>query len=94
MRDLGSGSAVLADANRKPCGEDVFGCVQIPVMGCSAVRARPCPDFEAGHALRPGLRPAVGADLRARIIPIDGYDIFRPLGSFVVPIPSNVVVRA
>ena len=24
MRDLGSGSAVLADANRKPCGEDVF----------------------------------------------------------------------
>lgn len=34
MRDLGSGSAVLADANRKPCGEDVFGCVQIPVMGC------------------------------------------------------------
>ena len=75
MRDLGSGSAVLADANRKPCGEDVFGCVQIPVMGCSAVRARPCPDFEAGHALRPGLRPAVGADLRARIIPIDGYEL-------------------
>ena len=28
MRDLGSGSAVLADADRKPCGEDVFGCVQ------------------------------------------------------------------
>lgn len=75
MRDPGSGSAVLADANRKPCGEDVFGCVQIPVMACSAVRARPCPDFEAGHALRPGLRPAVGADLRARIIPVDGYEL-------------------
>lgn len=75
MRDLGSGSAVLADADRKPCGEDVFGCVQIPVMGCSAVRARPCPDLETGHALRPGLRPAVGADLRARIIPVDGYEL-------------------
>lgn len=75
MRDLGSGSAVLADADRKPCGEDVFGCVQIPVMGCSAVRARPCPDFEAGHALRPGLRPAVGAGLCARIIPVDGYEL-------------------
>lgn len=75
MRDLGSGSAVLADADRKPCGEDVFGCVQIPVMGCSAVRARPCPDFETGHALRPGLRPAVGAVLRARIIPVDGYEL-------------------
>ena len=75
MRDLGSGSAVLADANRKPCGEDVFGCVQVTVVACPAVRARPCPDFEAGHALRPGLRPAVGADLRARIIPIDGYEL-------------------
>lgn len=67
MRDLGSGSAVLADANRKPCGEDVFGCVQVTVVACPAVRARPCPDFEAGHALRPGLRPAVGADLHARM---------------------------
>ena len=75
MRDLGSGSAVLADANRKPCGEDVFGCVQVTVVACPAVRARPCPDFEAGHALRPGLRPAVGADLRARIIPVDGYEL-------------------
>lgn len=82
MRDLGSGSAVLADADRKPCGEDVFGCVQIPVMGCSAVRARPCPDFEAGHALRPGLRPAVGAGLRARIIPVDGYVLRRKTSGF------------
>lgn len=32
MRDLGSGSAVLADADRKPCGEDVFGCVQVTVV--------------------------------------------------------------
>lgn len=68
MRNLGSGSAILADADRKPCGEDVFSCVQVTVVACSAVRARPCPDLEAGHALRPGLRPAVGADLRARII--------------------------
>lgn len=75
MRDLGSGSAILADANRKPCGEDVFGCVRVTVVACPAVRARPCPDFEAGHALRPGLRPAVGADLRARIILVDGYEL-------------------
>lgn len=31
MRDLGSGSAVYADADRKPCGEDVF-----------LLRSRPC----------------------------------------------------
>ena len=83
MRDPGSGSAVLADADRKPCGEDVFGCVQVTVVACSAVRARPCPDFEAGHALRPGLRPAVGADLRARIIPVDGYELS--------PVPFSLV---
>ena len=75
MRDLGSGSAILADADRKPCGEDVFGCVHVTVVTGAAVRARPCPDFEAGHALRPGLRPAMGADLRARIIPVDGYEL-------------------
>lgn len=75
MRDLGSGSAVLADANRKPCGEDVFSCVHVTVVTGAAVRARPCPDLETGHALRPGLRPAVGAYLRARIIPVDGYEL-------------------
>lgn len=75
MRDLGSGSAVLADADRKPCGEDVFGCVHVTVVTGAAVRARPCPDLETGHALRPGLRPAMGADLSARIIPVDGYEL-------------------
>ena len=75
MRDLGSGSAVLADADRKPCGEDVSGCVQVTVVACPAVRACPCPDLKAGHALRPGLRPAMGADLRTRIILVDGDEL-------------------
>ncbi len=33
MRDLGSGSAVLADADRKPCGEDVFRLRSNPCHG-------------------------------------------------------------
>ena len=51
MRDLGSGSAVLADANRKPCGEDVFGCVQVTVVACSAVRVAMPPVFGFGECV-------------------------------------------
>lgn len=49
MRDLGSGSAVLADANRKPCGEDVS----------AAFKSRSWLVPQSGHVhaltLRPGM---------------------------------------
>lgn len=76
-------STVFADANRKPCGEDVFSRVQVTVVACSAVRARPCPDVESVHTLRPGLFSTVGADLRARIISVDDDELS--------PIPFSLV---
>lgn len=83
MRDLGSGSAVFADADRKPCGEDVFGRVQVTVVACSAVWARPCPDVEFAHTFRSGPLATMGAYLRARIIPVDDDELS--------PIPFRLV---
>ena len=75
MKSVRFGSAVFTDADRKPCGEDVFGCVHIAVMRSAAVRARPCPDIESSLSFGTGLRPAVRAQLGARIVAVDYHKL-------------------
>ena len=68
MREAVFDSAVLADADRKSCGEDVFCRVAVTIVVAAAGRACPFPDVER---LGAGLGPAHGAQLRARIILVD-----------------------
>lgn len=71
MREAVFDSAVLADADRKSCGEDVFCRVAVTIVVAAAGRACPFPDVER---LGAGLGPAHGAQLRARIILVVDVD--------------------
>lgn len=74
MREAVFDSAVLADADRKSCGEDVFAALPSRSWWQPPGRACPFPDVER---LGTGLGPARGAQLRARIILVD-HDQLRP----------------